>query len=216
MENILFENLFNTSTFILNKRTGKSIPISYLCDIIIDKENITAISKELGIGRKVLSSRLREYISVYDTFNLKGNRTLLMVLLSINSMAKCNKCSDIKHYSEFYKIPTNISGIRYVCISCSKANRDTTYHRAYSKVHYINNKEYYYNKKAIRRSKQRTATTPFGQEGLNIFFKNRPKGMHIDHIVPLNHPKVCGLHNIYNLQYLTPEENLVKSNKFEV
>jgi hypothetical protein len=45
-------------------------------------------------------------------------------------------------------------------------------------------------------------------------YENRPHDSAIDHIVPLQHPQVCGLHIPENLQYLTKEENLVKSNKF--
>ena len=36
----------------------------------------------------------------------------------------------------------------------------------------------------------------------------------VDHIIPLNHSKVCGLHVPANMQILTQEQNRKKSNKF--
>lgn len=50
------------------------------------------------------------------------------------------------------------------------------------------------------------------KQALVNFYKNCPAGYHVDHIIPLNSDVVSGLHVHYNLQYLTPEENIKKSN----
>lgn len=47
-----------------------------------------------------------------------------------------------------------------------------------------------------------------------IYLKARELGAHVDHIIPINHPLVCGLHVEANLQLLTPEANLSKGNTY--
>ncbi len=52
------------------------------------------------------------------------------------------------------------------------------------------------------------------KQEITRIYKEKPEGHHIDHIVPLQGENVSGLHVEYNLQYLTPEDNLQKGNKF--
>jgi len=47
------------------------------------------------------------------------------------------------------------------------------------------------------------------------FKKNRPDGYHLDHIIPINHPLVSGLHIPCNFQFLSSEDNMKKSNSFD-
>jgi hypothetical protein len=52
-------------------------------------------------------------------------------------------------------------------------------------------------------------------KAISKFYRDCPDGHHVDHIIPLNNPDICGLHSIENLQYLPAEENLKKGNSVE-
>jgi hypothetical protein len=82
-------------------------------------------------------------------------------------------------------------------------------------------------RKAVRRAKEINATPKWlsKEQRLEIqeyyimakeLEKVFPWKQHVDHIVPLKHDKVCGLHTPWNLQILSAKANMEKSNKFEV
>jgi len=65
-----------------------------------------------------------------------------------------------------------------------------------------------------RQAGLKTATPAWADRGaMQAIYEACPEGKWVDHVVPLNGDTVCGLHVDYNLQYLTPRENMAKGNK---
>jgi hypothetical protein len=52
-------------------------------------------------------------------------------------------------------------------------------------------------------------------DDITEFYANCPKGMHVDHTIPLQGELVSGLHCLANLQYLPAAENFSKGNNFD-
>ena len=67
------------------------------------------------------------------------------------------------------------------------------------------------------RALKKKATPPWANlEAIRQFYLNCPEGMEVDHIIPLQNDKVCGLHVLENLQYLSRSDNAKKSNKLMI
>lgn len=69
---------------------------------------------------------------------------------------------------------------------------------------------------AKRRATLKKSAVKWGQEEIIDFYKNIPKNMTVDHIIPLSHNKIRGLHVIWNLQYLSLSKNCSKKNKINL
>ena len=96
--------------------------------------------------------------------------------------------------------------------------------RQYKDRHKEKNPEYYKALTSVRKRRHRNATPPWitKEEKLQIrqmylqaqkLTKMTGERYVVDHIIPLLNDSVCGLHVPWNLQIMTQEENLKKSNK---
>ena len=73
-----------------------------------------------------------------------------------------------------------------------------------------------------RQAKKLNATPKWANQGyIKLFYigakmeaERIGQPVHVDHIVPLQHDLVCGLHCEQNLQWLTEKDNLLKGNTF--
>lgn len=143
-------------------------------------------------------------------------------LLSIIFLKKCSKCKGILSVDLFGIAPTQTSsGIASVCLNCD-TRRCISYNtehrkecRDRSSTHYEYNKADYLARNTYRRALKLKATAKWADlDKIRNIYRECPAGFHVDHIVPLQGVQVCGLHVEGNLQYLSAEENLKKSNIF--
>lgn len=95
-----------------------------------------------------------------------------------------------------------------------EANREKERHRL--RMHYASHKARYAANVRRRQATQLNATPSWAEvEKMKVVYqKAKEFDMHVDHVVPLKHKLVCGLHVWANLQLLAAAENLSKQNRF--
>lgn len=128
--------------------------------------------------------------------------------VAANKNGVCNKCARPKEFKLVQQV------VRKACVFCGKRISDAKPNTKFCS-HCKKNKrrEEKRKDKCIYRSRLRKATPPWAnKDDIRKFYAGVPAGMEVDHIVPIRGAGVCGLHVVYNLQYLTREENLMKSN----
>ena len=156
---------------------------------------------------------------------------------------QCTTCKKTLLISNFHKSSSGKYGVVAKCKSCISCFTKEYYIKNKEKVnlshklHYnkniedIKNKRRLYRKsnskkinayKASRRASKLNATPKWSEtDKILILYKKVQwlEGLtgfkyHVDHVIPLSHPDVCGLHVWGNLQILEKHVNLKKHNKW--
>jgi 5-methylcytosine-specific restriction endonuclease McrA len=86
-----------------------------------------------------------------------------------------------------------------------------------SRKYYLKNKAYYAEYASLRNRSVKQATPSWADtnEIHNVYLEAQYMQMEVDHIIPLKHPLVCGLHVWDNLQLLSRSDNARKNNNFD-
>src|ERR1700740_1067666 len=123
-------------------------------------------------------------------------------------MKPCKKCKEIKSASEFY--PSTCE--KYLSPCCKPC------HIQNNKEYTNKNKALQLNRMALCRARKYNRVPPW-IDNANNFNKLYEKSVklsesginyEVDHIIPLKHPLVSGLHVPWNMHIITDAENIVK------
>ena len=156
-------------------------------------------------------------------------------------MQTCTKCGISKALTEYNKCKATKTGCVQVCKQCRAeaytANSQPTKDRAkkwrllnkekklaQNRVWKQNNLAYYAAKEQERRGKKFNATVTWDIELTDFVAQEAQKlrslreeitktPWDVDHIIPLQHKQICGLHVWNNLQVIPKKVNIKKSNR---
>ena len=190
---------------------GRSQPtnamVIFLWGVIMSIKKAKAYNK---VYREIHKEEQKAYQKVYREIHKEEQKAYQKVYREIRK-------EEIKAYNtDYYK--DHQEEIKDQKKGYSKDNKEkiSTYLKSYRK----NNPLKIRGNKAKRRASEIHRTPKWltikDLKDIKMFYENCPVGYHVDHIIPLQGKFVSGLHVLSNLQYLTPQENFSKSNKYSL
>jgi hypothetical protein len=218
---LVLEKLGVSYTDLAKKKHGNSREITYgeLIDRILqDKGSKSCHETFSELGAQTFNRMIKK---VFPNTKLNGGKeTWFFYICSIVDHKYCSKCDRILSLSHFSKDKYSSKlGVHSLCRECVSKYQEGQYDR-YKEAH---ERSYEKNKGKIRsrnieyKYSRSLRVVPWTEkEAIQAFYDNCPNDCHVDHVIPLLGQYVSGLHVLSNLQYLTKEENLKKSNKYEL
>ena len=187
--------------------------------------NNELIMKNCKICNKKFKDNTNNHIKIYCSKNCKKIRNLKAKRLLPDEIKKnckiCNQFFIDKSYAKHKKYCSpkcrnvfkmnnparKLFNQRYI-----ESGRKSLVNKKYSKT--PKGKKNKNHNTAMRHARKLRAIPLWANiEKIKEIYRNRKKGYHVDHVVPLKGLNVCGLHVENNLQYLTVRENISKGNK---
>ncbi len=202
-------------------KSTKDLLAGELILAIFSTNSTVEAAKYLGIAYKTIVTLSPRFLQpVFGILNGGGETWKFRFLHELN-LKYCVACKELLSYAEFHKDNSNTSGCHGYCKKCRvelnaeqyrTESTQEAHQRSYQKNYFkiLERNQHYKGERALRVPKWSQT------EQIIDFYSKCPRGMHVDHIVPLKGELVSGLHVMQNLQYLSAEENMQKGNRFEV
>lgn len=184
--------------------------------LILEYGTGPAIAKAEQCGEQTFNRAVKSLVHPITGPLHGGNETFRNKLLSLVQIKQCPRCESLLRYSYFDLDKSSSYGVASICKACTSTKNAKFYEENKNRYHIPYIREHraeYTARNALRKARKLEATPSWANLSLIKDIYANADGMHVDHIIPLQGELVCGLHVENNLQYLTPEENMKKSNK---
>lgn len=182
-------------------RNGECVACKALADLAYSKANPDKLAAKMKVWKEANREHMRQYSKAYYSSHSEKHKALT------TAWAKRNP----------EKVRAAVLANDEARKASAKKYRDanTALRKQRSQKYQRENKHMVAANAARRRARRLRATPQWAdQEAIKAIYELASKqGLHVDHVIPLANPKVCGLHVETNLQLLTPRENLAKGNR---